>query len=216
MINGDFEQRTVVHTGEMAWQQSPSPSVIRKRLFHAGPAEAGRVTSIVRYLPGASFHAHDHPEGEEILVLEGTFSDHTGDWPAPAWLLNPEGFRHAPGSAPGCLLFVRLRQYTGTRQVAVPLHLDTPGEQVLDTWQGTTTRTVNLAAGEELDVGGDGGAEGLVLAGTLGLWEYKLATHDWFRVPPGETARLVSNGCIVYLHEHGVATLAQSIPAMTG
>lgn len=35
-------------------------------------------------------------------------------------LLNPEGFEHAPGSADGCLLLVRLRQYPGERpQLAV-------------------------------------------------------------------------------------------------
>jgi anti-sigma factor ChrR (cupin superfamily) len=44
-----------------------------------GAVETAQVTSVVRYLPGAKFPAHDHPEGEEILVLEGTFSDEHGD-----------------------------------------------------------------------------------------------------------------------------------------
>src|SRR5207247_5426935 len=66
-----------------------------------------------RYGPRSRFPAHDHPQGEEILVLEGVFSDEHGDWPAGTFLLNPEGFRHAPFSEPGCVLFVKLRQFPG-------------------------------------------------------------------------------------------------------
>lgn len=33
--------------------------------------EAGRVVSLVRYGVQSLFPAHDHPDGEEILVLEG-------------------------------------------------------------------------------------------------------------------------------------------------
>jgi hypothetical protein len=65
----------------------------------------------VRYEPNSHFPTHDHPEGEEILVLEGVFSDEYGDWSAGTYLLNPEGFRHTPFSKPGCRLFVKLRQF---------------------------------------------------------------------------------------------------------
>ena len=46
-------------------------------------------------------------------MLDGVFSDEHGDWPAGSYLLNPEGFRHAPFSREGCLLFVKLRQFPG-------------------------------------------------------------------------------------------------------
>ena len=80
----------------MEGQPSPSGAVLRKRLHLVGPPESGQVTSVVRYQPGATFPEHGHPEGEEILVLDGTFSDEHGDWPAGTYLLNPEGFHHAP------------------------------------------------------------------------------------------------------------------------
>ena len=48
--------------------------------FFAGPPEAGRVTSVVRYEPGSRFPSHPHPDGEEILVLDGVFSDESGDF----------------------------------------------------------------------------------------------------------------------------------------
>src|SRR5215471_12581481 len=112
-INGDLSQRVVVRSHEMPWSPSPSGKVWRKRLHRVGPAESGQVTSVVRYDAHSTFHAHDHPGGEEILVLDGVFSDEHGDWPAGTYLLNPEGFRHAPFSKDGCVLFVKLRQFPG-------------------------------------------------------------------------------------------------------
>ena len=109
-INADFSKRVVVHTAGVDWQASPSPSVWRKRLDLAGAAEASRVTSVVRYDPDSAFPEHPHPDGEEILVLDGVFSDGHGDYPAGSYLLNPEGFSHAPFSQNGCTLFVKLRQ----------------------------------------------------------------------------------------------------------
>ena len=120
-INGNLSVRAFADTALMEWTPSPSGSVWRKRVHLVGPPESGQVTSVVRYEPASRFPAHDHPEGEEILVLEGVFSDERGDWPAGTFLLNPEGFRHAPFSESGCVLFVKLRQYPGRerRQVAI-------------------------------------------------------------------------------------------------
>ena len=115
-INGDMTQRAVMHTAAMDWQASPGGGVLRKRLHLVGGVESGQVTSVVQYRKGSSFPAHDHPEGEEILVLDGVFSDEHGDWTAGTYLLNPEGFRHAPFSRDGCVNFVKLRQYAGERK----------------------------------------------------------------------------------------------------
>lgn len=87
-----------MHTQNMKWTPTPSSTVFRKRLECKGEYEAGRVTSIVKYEPGSSFHEHPHPNGEEIFVLSGVFSDQTGDHGAGSYLLNPEGFTHAPFS----------------------------------------------------------------------------------------------------------------------
>src|SRR3546814_4467251 len=40
-------------------------------------------------------------------------SDENGDYPAGSFLLNPAGFRHAPFSRDGCVLFVKLGQFPG-------------------------------------------------------------------------------------------------------
>ncbi len=110
MLNMDFTQRIVIETQNQDWQPSPMPGVCRKPLARE-EAERGHATSIVRYEPGASFSEHGHPLGEEILVLEGTFSDQTGDYVAGTYFRNPEGFRHAPFSKEGCVLLVKLHQF---------------------------------------------------------------------------------------------------------
>ncbi len=119
MLNHDMSIPCVVKADEVDWLASPSKTVLRKRFHLVGGPESGQVTSLVEYQPGASFHRHEHPQGEEILVLEGVFSDDAGDWPAGSWLLNPEGFAHAPYSRDGCLLFVKLRQYPGTEHMTL-------------------------------------------------------------------------------------------------
>ena len=111
-LNTDFAERAVMRTQDMEWQASPSATVWRKRLDLLD-GEYSRVTSVVRYDPQSSVHAHGHPPGEEILVLEGVFSDEHGDYSAGSYLLNPKGFRHAPFSKAGCVLFVKLCQYAG-------------------------------------------------------------------------------------------------------
>jgi len=110
MINMDFEKQVLINSNEQHWIKSPMAGVWRKPLARE-EAERGHATSIVKYEAGAKFPAHDHPLGEEILVLDGTFSDETGDYKAGTYFRNPEGFRHAPFSEQGCLLLVKLHQF---------------------------------------------------------------------------------------------------------
>lgn len=109
-INADFKQRVVIDTNKAAWQSSPVEGVDRKPLDRIGE-EVARASSIVRYAPGSAFTPHLHGAGEEILVLEGTFSDEHGDYPAGTYLRNPPDSSHAPRSENGCTLFVKLRQF---------------------------------------------------------------------------------------------------------
>ncbi len=110
MLNMDFSKPVTLNTLEMDWVPSPAPGVWRKPLSRE-EAECGHATSIVKYEPGASFRSHNHPLGEEILVLEGTFSDETGHFHAGTYFRNPKGFIHAPFSREGCVILVKLHQF---------------------------------------------------------------------------------------------------------
>ncbi len=118
MLNMDFSQRLVIETEQMEWQSSPAKGVERKPLARE-EAERGHATSIVRYAPGAAFKSHPHPLGEEILVLDGVFSDEHGDYPAGTYLRNPDGSEHAPYSTDGCTLLVKLHQFDQEDQTTV-------------------------------------------------------------------------------------------------
>src|SRR5438552_13094300 len=99
-VNGNLSVRAVADTTRMEWAPSPSRSVWRKRVHLVGPPYSGQVTSVGRYGPPSRFPPHDHPHRVEILVFEGVFSDEHGDWPAGTFLLDADGFRHAPTSSP--------------------------------------------------------------------------------------------------------------------
>jgi anti-sigma factor ChrR (cupin superfamily) len=221
-INGDLAARVAVDTAAMEWTPSPSRTVWRKRVHRVGPAEAGQVTSIVKYEPGSTFHAHDHPDGEEILVLDGVFSDEHGDWPAGTYLLNPEGFRHAPFSREGCVLFVKLRQFPGRSRTHVAVATDSIP------WQPTGRRGVEIrplyaqqgfsdtmrlerwAPGADLEQRRyPNGAELLVLGGVFADEGGRLAEGCWLRLPPGAMhAPSTRDGCVLYVKEGGFAYLA--------
>ena len=110
MLNMQFAQRVVIDTNALDWQPSPARGVWRKPLARED-AERGHATSIVRYDPGSSFARHTHPLGEEILVLDGVFSDEFGDFGAGTYFRNPPESGHAPFSEPGCVLLVKLHQF---------------------------------------------------------------------------------------------------------
>jgi anti-sigma factor ChrR (cupin superfamily) len=63
--------------------------------------------ALVRWAPGTVFEKHQHPGGEEILVLEGALEDDEDRYPTGAWLRNPPGSRHMPFSLDGCLIYVK-------------------------------------------------------------------------------------------------------------
>ena len=115
IIHADFSQRIVVDHHDLPWVASPEAGVDRRMLERQGD-EVAKATSIVRYQPGSQFHMHVHERGEEILVLEGIFSDETGHYPAGSYIMNPPGSAHAPFSETGCTLFVKLR-HLGPDQV---------------------------------------------------------------------------------------------------
>ena len=201
-LNAALDRPLHVAAAALDWTRSPAGGVERKRFHRFGPAESGQVTSLVRYLPGARFPAHPHPEGEEILVLEGVFSDARGDWVAGSWLANPEGFVHAPFSEAGCLIFVKLRQYPGERPQA---GLDTLGADFETVAPGVERlslledgRFEERIAIERWDQGArvvleaPAGVELFVVSGTLrcsqGADCNDLMQNDFLRLPPGGRA----------------------------
>ncbi len=110
-LRANFNKREVVLPGDYEWVPSPMPGVERMMLDRIGD-EVARATSLVRYAPNSEFTPHTHGGGEEFLVLEGTFADEQGQYPAGTYVRNPVGTRHTPKIGPdGCTIFVKLHQF---------------------------------------------------------------------------------------------------------
>lgn len=122
-INADFDAAVVIEAKDYRWRPSPSAGVERMMLDRLG-GEIARATSIVRYAPNSSFPAHTHSGGEEYLVLEGTFADENGEYPAGSYVRNPIGTRHTPRVGDqGATIFVKLQQFSSADRKQV--HIDT-------------------------------------------------------------------------------------------
>ena len=126
---------------------------------------------------------------------------------------------HQPFSRDGCLLLVKLRQYTGNRHLQRHWSSDFKGTDakavLLDTYGGSTTRLLTLPAEIEYQQYYADGVEGFVVAGELQLNASHFSQYDWFRLPAGSDLVIRSLGCALYLKENAVTTLRQVIGADT-
>ena len=194
MLNMDFSRPVVIDTANMPWVPSPSAGVWRKPLARED-AERGHATSIVRYDPGASFNAHNHPLGEEIFVLDGTFSDATGDFHAGTYFRNPLGFVHAPFSREGCTILVKLHQFQrdDTARVAIDTNAATwhtydHGIQVLPLHKHMDELVVLVrlpANAPGIAHEHPGGEEIYVISGVIRDENGTYRAGTWLRQPPG-------------------------------
>jgi anti-sigma factor ChrR (cupin superfamily) len=198
LLNADLADRALVHAAKLDWVASPVKGVERRMLFRIGEEKA-RATSIVRYTPGSHFSRHGHPGGEEFLVLEGTFQDETGDFPAGTYVRNPPGSGHAPGASAGCTIFVKLWQFRKTDREHV-VRLPGEGAAACSRPGVSSARILFEAAGErvlleawqanaEVELPNPQGLELLVLAGTFMAGPDTLERWSWLRLPPGEALR---------------------------
>ena len=192
MLNMNFNEQMVINTHCQPWIKSPHAGVWRKPLARE-EAERGHATSLVKFEPGSSFSEHDHPLGEEILVLSGTFSDQTGDYHAGTYFRNPEGFRHAPFSKEGCILFVKLHQFkSGDNEHVIVDTKNTPWSpgmgnlQVmpLHQFEGESTALVKWPIGEKFQPHRHfGGEEIFVISGEFIDEHGRYPQGTWIRSP---------------------------------
>ncbi len=213
-INADFTQRVVIATDEMPWIPSPQAGVERRMLDRIG-GEVARATSLVRYAAASSFPPHGHALGEEFLVLNGVFSDEHGDYPEGTYVRNPPSSRHAPRTAPGCTILVKLRQMTPDETERVVIDTNkaawTAGGQPglsrlpLHTIPGRETVALErLAPGTALEAGDcPDGEEILILSGELDDEHGHCGTGTWIRNPPGFRRALGSANGTTYWVKRG-------------
>jgi len=209
LLNADFSRLAVVTPHQYQWVASLQEGVERVMLDRVGEEKA-RATSIVRYAPCSRFPSHQHPGGEEILVLSGTFSEDGVHYPAGWYLRNPPGSSHQPSSEEGAVIFVKLQQMRQQEQQAV--RIDTriasfwrrqAGREICLLFSDETEQTSlqRLALGEALFTEPVIGAELLVLAGNVMADGESYGRGSWIRLPKGRYPGVLAgtHGTALYL-----------------
>ena len=225
-INADFTKRVLVDSNQLEWQASPMPGVERRMLDRIG-GEVAVATTIVRYAPKSHFSAHTHSGGEEFFVLEGTFQDEHGNFPAGSYVRNPPTSSHTPGSEEGCTIFVKLWQFdpddrtqvmidtnknksvaaSGRPGVEVmPLFADGREEVSIEIWQPEVEVSIELPEGGEFLVLDGSFREGEAGGGAGG----PLVKGAWLRLPAESRLEAVagSEGARVFMKTGHIARRA--------
>lgn len=161
-----------------------------------------------RFLSCRRFPKHTHVGGEEFLVLEGTFKDEYGEFPAGTYVRNPIGTEHAPWvDNDGCTIFVKLLQMGDTDAKPLYVNLDTEKEQrgkpapygtVLELYRNPYTGEVvemcwmdpgaivvphnDNVQGQSSSVGGE---ELFIVEGSVCLGDDCYGKWGWLRFPAG-------------------------------
>ncbi len=193
-INDDLTRPVLVQSASLDWVPSPAAGVDRRMLYRVG-GEVARATSLVRYAPGSAFPRHTHSGGEEIFVLEGTFQDEHGDYPAGSYFRNPPGTSHIPASAGGCTIFVRLWQYRGGDSAQM-VRRPGEGEPLAPRPGASASRLLfqdaaervtveDWPAGAAIAVENPRGLELLILSGSAAIGTETLRAQGWGRLPAG-------------------------------
>ena len=202
-IHADLTKRAEVNSNQLDWAASPMAGVERRMLERDGE-EVARATSLVRYAPGSAFSAHAHELGEEFLVLDGVFSDETGDFAKGMYVRNPPGSSHTPSSEPGAIILVKLRQMDPADDTFV--RVDTSdaagwqdsraGEKILPLFHSsledvTMCEWAPGAAFDPLPL--PGGAEYFVVSGSFSDESGHYKEGTWLRIPAGTTQTIRSD-----------------------
>jgi quercetin dioxygenase-like cupin family protein len=201
-INANFKAFAGLNFDPTKYVASPAYNVNRFMLDRIGNEKA-RATTIVEYKPNSKFPMHEHIGGEEFLVLEGTFKDQFGEFPAGTYVRNPIGSKHEPWvDDDGCTIMVKLLQMAETGEGVDPLHVnydDREAEKVKVTWGSVLKMYHNTVTGELvsmcwIDPGLEfsvdefcvGGEELFVIQGSLFIGDEEYKKWGWIRFPAGE------------------------------
>ncbi len=210
LINADFSKCAIITPDDYNWVPSPQRGIERVMLDRTGQEQA-RATSLVNYAPASVFPEHSHPDGEEILVLSGMFTENGVDYPAGWYLRSPDGSSHQPSSRDGATIFVKLRQMSAEERLPVRINTKDesnwhgqPQRAICPLFSGTFERVLlqRLASDEcVFDAPPVGGAELLILEGELRAPEGCYKKGSWLRFPSGDMPSLIStnNGALIYL-----------------
>ncbi len=104
-MEDDDQHQFAIDTNDATWQPGQQAGIETLRLHEYGKE---RVT-LNRWAPDTAVIRHGHPGGHEVFVIEGSYFDEYGEYPAGSWVRYPPGTEHAPESGPeGALVYSKV------------------------------------------------------------------------------------------------------------
>lgn len=207
-VNMDFSRQLSCDTATAAWQTGAEDGVARCILEQA--EEAGHVTFVGRFPAGFGIPPHPHPGGEEVLVLDGSFFDGDGSYPAGSYLRLPRGYTHATETPEGCTLFVKVGQVDPAETARVAADPDVA--DFTPTSLGLSRRVLYQGGGEEAFLvrfapgaaaphhSHGGGEEVFIVEGSLVDDGVRHGAGTWLRYPDGSSHQPHSpDGCLLFV-----------------
>lgn len=109
-MDDDDQEQLAKDTNAGSWRPGRSAGSEKQHL-HEYRQES---VALFRWSPHTAIEPHRHAGGQEVFVIEGSYSDEFGEYPAGTWIRNPPGTRHAPVAGPGgALLYVKVGHLAG-------------------------------------------------------------------------------------------------------
>jgi anti-sigma factor ChrR (cupin superfamily) len=210
-LHSDFSQRVVLPANDARWSPSPIAGCDRRLLDGVSDASAA-ATRIDRYASGTVFTLNALGCGEELLVLEGGFSDESGIYAAGSYLRNPPSSAKTAVTTEGCTLFIKQWQFAPNDRLAVRIDTQSadwypglvPGLSVMPLHEhdGVSTALVRWAPDTRFNTHAHpGGEEILVLDGVFSDEHGDYPAGSWIRSPrwSRHTPFTGAEGALIYV-----------------
>jgi anti-sigma factor ChrR (cupin superfamily) len=211
-VHTNFDKRVVIKPEDYVWTPSPLPGVEQVILDRIGGG-MGRATTILRYTANSEFPPHVHEGGEEILVLNGMYSDGNVEYPKGTYVRHPVGTSSTPRvGTNGTTLFIKSHQLP--KDETQPTVIDTnktgwrpgvvAGLQVmpLHEYEGVHVALVRWAPNTQFKPHSHwGGEEILVLDGVFYDEHDRYPKGSWIRSPhlSQHTPFTKEEGALIYV-----------------
>lgn len=202
LIRADFSEIAIVKPEDYHWVHSPHGEVERVMLDRIGKEQA-RATSLVKFSQNSTFPAHQHPLGEEILVLSGVFTENgIHHFPSGWYLRNPHNSNHQVSSKEGSLIFVKLMQMSIYESKEVRINTNdstnwivTRNKKICPLYESDFEYTyLEKLNPDQLFINrSDQGIEIFIVSGQLQKEDQVYPTGSWIRFPPKQHAVLTVN-----------------------
>jgi len=210
VVNTDPGVQLRVESSAMPWLPSHMPGISWKVFEHNGNSPA-RYTALLNWPGGIATERHVHDDGEEMLILEGSFCDEFGEYGPGTYLRNPHESAHLPATKDGCIMLAkqRLMGPGDDRRIAIdtgrtqwlPSGHDGMSVMPLHRHGAETVTLVKLERGfQQLPHRHVGGKEIFVVSGSFSD-EFGLHPRGtWLRYPVLSAHEPASaEGCVLYV-----------------